>query len=117
MAAQESLKDGSHLYDVEHRAYHLERPGFRISELRLSSSQTVPWHSHTNISDTFYVIAGTMRLFLRTPKEEVRLSAGESFCVQAKRPHLVTNCGTESLSFLVLQGVGEYDFVPLTAGT
>jgi len=25
----------------------------------------------------------------------------------------VTNAGTTSLTFLVLQGVGEYDFVPL----
>jgi hypothetical protein len=30
------LKDASHLYEVEHRAYHLERPGFRISELQIS---------------------------------------------------------------------------------
>jgi len=26
----------------------------------------------------------------------------------------VTNAGTRSLTFLVLQGVGEYDYVPLT---
>ena len=113
MRAQESLKDASHLYEVEFRAYHLQRKGFRISELKLSSSQSVPWHSHTHVSDTFYVLAGNMRLFLRTPKEEIRLSPGESYCVQAQRPHLVTNAGTESLSFLILQGVGEYDYVPL----
>jgi hypothetical protein len=29
------------------------------------------------------------------------------------RPHLVTNAGTGSMTFLVLQGVGEYDYVPL----
>jgi hypothetical protein len=28
-------------------------PGFRILELQLSPTQKVPWHSHTNISDTF----------------------------------------------------------------
>ena len=33
---KESLKDASHLYEVERRAYHLQRPGFRISELQLS---------------------------------------------------------------------------------
>ena len=35
---------------------------------------------------------------------------------QAQRPtltHLVTNPGTTSATFLVLQGIGEYDFVPL----
>ena len=29
------------------------------------------------------------------------------------RPHLVTNGGETSLTFLVLQGVGEYVFLPL----
>ena len=48
-----SLKDASHLYEVERRAYHLERPGFRISELQLTPTQTVPWHCHSNVSDTF----------------------------------------------------------------
>ena len=106
-AKLEAVKDASHLYEVERRARHAERPGFRISELQLSPKQTVPWHFHTNISDTFYVLAGQMRLFLQDPKEEVRLGA------RAGRPHLVTNAGSGSLTFLILQGVGEYDYVPL----
>lgn len=112
--SQDALKDASHLYEVEHRAYHLERPGFRISELQLSPTQTVPWHSHTDVGDTFYVIEGQLRLFLQQPKEEVRLKPGESHAVVAGRPHLVTNGGDASVRFLVLQGVGDYDYVPLT---
>ena len=107
------LADASHLYEVEHRAYHLERPGFRISEMRLGPDQKVPWHYHTHVGDTFYVIAGQLRLFLRDPKREVRLGPGESFAVAAGRPHLVTNGGDEAMTILVLQGVGEYDYVPL----
>ena len=107
------LKDASHLYEVERRARHLVRPGFHVSELQLSPSQTVPWHFHTNIADTFYVLEGQMRLFLQKPKEEVRLGPGQSFVATASRPHLVTNAGKTSLTFLVLQGMGEYDYVPL----
>lgn len=107
------VKDAGHLYEVERRARHAERPGFRISELQLSPSQKVPWHFHTNVSDTFYVLEGQMRLFLQDPKEEVRLGPGGSYVAAAKRPHLVTNAGATSLTFLVLQGVGEYDYVPL----
>ena len=109
----EPVKDASHLYEVESRAYHLQRPGFRIAELRLSPTQKVPWHYHSNISDTFYVLEGEMRLFLQKPKQEVRLTPGESFVAAAGRPHLVTNGGTSSLTFLIMQGVGEYDYVPL----
>jgi quercetin dioxygenase-like cupin family protein len=109
-----AVKDASHLYEVERRARHAERPGFRISELQISPTQQVPWHYHTKIQDTFYVLEGEVRLFLRDPKEEVRLEPGESYPVRAGRPHLVTNPGTSSATFLVLQGIGEYDYVPLT---
>jgi len=44
----------------------------------------------------------------------VRLGPGETFSVPPKRPHLVVNGGDISATFLVLQGIGEYDFVPLT---
>ena len=109
----EPVKDSSHLYEVERRARHAERPGFRITELQISPTQQVPWHSHTNVQDTFYVLQGRLRLFLQEPKDEVRLGPGETYTVRARRPHLVTNGGDGSAVFLVLQGIGEYDYVPL----
>jgi len=110
----DAVKDASHLYEVERRAHHAARPGFRITELQIGPRQQVPWHAHTNVQDTFYVLDGKVRLFLRDPKEEVRLAPGETYTVHAGRPHLVTNGGDTSAVFLVLQGIGEYDFVPLT---
>lgn len=109
----EAVKDASHLYEVERRAYHAQRPGFRINELQISPKQKVPWHFHTNIQDTFYVLEGCIRVFLQGPKEEVALRPGETYSVPPRRPHLVTNGGDTSATFLVLQGMGEYDFVPL----
>src|SRR5262245_27546644 len=83
----ESIKDASHLYEVERRALHAERPGFRISELQIGPTQSVPWHFHSAIQDTFYVIEGAIRLLLRDPQEEVRLGRGETYTVRARRPH------------------------------
>lgn len=108
-----AVKDASPLYEVERRAEHAARPGFRITELQISKTQKVPWHYHSNIQDTFYVLAGSLRIFLQNPKEEVRLAAGQSCAVAPRRPHLVTNGGETSATFLVLQGIGDYDFVPL----
>jgi mannose-6-phosphate isomerase-like protein (cupin superfamily) len=108
-----SLKDASHLYEVERRVLHAERPGFRINELQISPVQQVPWHAHSNIQDTFYVIEGRIRVFLRDPEEQVPLGPGETYTVRPRRPHLVANDGNRSATFLVLQGIGEYDFVPL----
>ena len=109
-----AIKDASPLYEVERRAEHAARPGFRITELQLSKTQRVPWHYHNNVADTFYVLKGDLRIFLQQPKQEVNLKRGETFTATARRPHLVTNAGDRSAVFLVLQGTGEYDFVPLT---
>lgn len=109
----EAMQSESHLYEVERRAEHATRPGFRILELQISTTQKVPWHFHSNVQDTFYVISGDIRLFLREPKEEVRLGPRDTYSVKPRRPHLVTNGGDASATFLVLQGFGEYDLVPL----
>jgi mannose-6-phosphate isomerase-like protein (cupin superfamily) len=110
----ESFKDTRGLVDVERQTEHAVRPGFRIAELQISPSQKVPWHYHSHVRDTFYVLEGRLRIFLRDPKEEVRLGPGETYAIEPRRPHLVTNAGDTSATFLVLQGIGEYDFVPLT---
>jgi mannose-6-phosphate isomerase-like protein (cupin superfamily) len=98
-------------YEVERSARHAERPGFRITELQIGPSQQVPWHYHTNVQDTFFVLQGKICVSLRDPAEQVHLARGETHTVRARRPHLVTNAGGESAIFLVLQGFGEYDFV------
>ena len=112
----EAMEDATSLYEVERRARHAVRPGFRITELQISPTQEVPWHYHTNVQDTFYVLSGAIQILLSNPTEEVRLMPGQTYSVPPKRPHLVKNAGDFSAVFLVLQGIGEYDFVPTPQG-
>ncbi|MDB5924798.1 MAG: cupin protein [Betaproteobacteria bacterium] len=110
----ESHNDTTNVYETERRMRHAERPGFHIAELQISPTQEVPWHYHTTVQDTLYVLEGTLRVFLRNPKEDVVLKPGETYTIPPRRPHLVTNAGAVSATFLVLQGMGLHDFVPLT---
>jgi quercetin dioxygenase-like cupin family protein len=110
----DSANDPTLQHDVEREVYHASRPGFRIAELKISPTQKVPWHCHSNVQDTFYVLEGLLRLFLRDPKEEVLLAPRETYSVRPKRAHLVTNASETAATFLVLQGIGEYDFILLT---
>ena len=110
------VHEESQWYEVERSQVHAERQGFRILELQISPIQQIPWHYHSHIQDTFYVVQGCIRLFLRNPKEEIVLKPGETYSVRPRRPHLVVNGGSTSTTFLVLQGIGEYDFVPLVPG-
>ncbi len=100
-------------YPVERRARHLVRPGFHISELQIGPTQEVPWHYHSHVRDTFYVLEGHIRITLRDPDEEVVLAPGQTFIAAVRRPHRVRNAGTTSVTFLVLQGIGPYDFIPV----
>ena len=105
-----SVKDPSHLYKVEHRARHAERPGFRITELRISPTQFVPWHSHDNVIDTFYVLEGEIEVSVKNPEEKIVLGKHEIYSVPAGRPHHVVNSSDSSTTFLVLQGGVDYNY-------
>jgi quercetin dioxygenase-like cupin family protein len=101
-------------YEVERRTYHAVRPGFRIVEMQLGRTQTIPWHFHTGAPDTFYVLSGTIRLRLRAPDEDLTLAPGQAHAVPVRRPHSVENAGDTSAVFLILQGIGEHDFAAVT---
>ena len=104
----------SRTYEIERRVHHAVRPGFRIAEMQIGPTQTIPWHYHTEAQDTFYVISGAIRIFAREPEEELCLTVGNTYSVRPGRPHHVANGGDTSAVFLVLQGVGNHDFVALT---
>ena len=50
---------------------------------------------------------------MRAPEAQVVLASGESCAVAAGCPHSVENTGATSAVFLILQGIGEHDFVAL----
>src|ERR1700742_2879506 len=84
MKQGQPVKDASGLYEVERRAQHAARPGFRITELQIGPTQKVPWHYHSSVSDTFYVLAGSICIYMQDPKEKIELAPGQSFAVPPK---------------------------------
>jgi len=62
----EPVKDASHLYEVERRDRHAERPGSASASCNCRRRRRA-LALHTNISDTFYVLEGRMRSSCRTP--------------------------------------------------
>jgi len=97
------------LYEVLGR--YVVRPEFRISELQIGPTQEVPWHFHTDVRDSFLVLEGNIRITMQKPDEEVLLAQSDIFQVQPARPHRVTNAGQTPAVFILLQGVGKFDFV------
>lgn len=107
-----AVQNPSKLYTAQRRIRHIETHDFRLTEFQLAAGQHIPWHKHSTISDTFYVIGGAIRVSMMEPTEAVEVFSGQTYVVPPCRPHLVENAGIADASFLVLQGVGTFDFVP-----
>jgi quercetin dioxygenase-like cupin family protein len=88
-------------------------PGLQVSELVLGRGQCVPWHYHNHITDRFFCMEGPMQVLTRNPQATHILQAGETCTVRAGTGHYVSGIDDRACKFMIVQGVGEYDFVPL----
>ncbi len=116
--------NGESLYDVEERVTVAEAPGLRVRRLSLRAGESVPWHLHTEITDTFFCMDGPMQVTTREgaagesgagPADDSVhvLRAGETLAVGPGTWHLVTGVEGGACRFMIVQGVGTYDYVPL----
>ena len=88
-----------------------EGADLRVQVLTLAAGQCVPWHYHTDISDSFVCLEGPMVVETRAPRHIYRLLPGERCAVPPKTAHYVHGEADGACKFLIVQGVGVYDFV------
>jgi quercetin dioxygenase-like cupin family protein len=84
-----------------------------VQILTLAPGQSIPWHYHSEISDSFVCLEGPMVVETRAPRATYRLEAGQRCSVAPKTAHFVQGEGGGPCKFLIVQGVGVYDFVPI----
>lgn len=101
-------------YPAEERTTLAEAPGLRVRQLRLTAGQCVPWHYHNEINDTFFCMKGPMCVKTRDPDAVFVLQPGDMVGVPAGRLHCAAGVENRACEFVVIQGVGTYDYVPLT---
>ena len=79
----------------------------------LAPGEEIPWHFHSAVADWYVGMTGTVVVETRAPRAVHRLGPGAFATVPAKTAHHVANPGPETCRFLLLQGVGPYDFQPV----
>jgi quercetin dioxygenase-like cupin family protein len=77
----------------------------------LAPGEAIPWHFHSNVTDWFFVLAGSLSIETRAPADRQRLGPGARYKVPPKTAHLVANRSDADASFVLVQGVGAYDFL------
>lgn len=102
-------------YPADERMTLCEAPGLRVRRLSLAAGQCVPWHLHTTITDTFFCMEGPMRIATRDPEGEHVLQAGGTLAVAPGTAHYVAGVDDGPCRFMLVQGVGEYDYVAVEA--
>lgn len=98
-------------YSAKRRETLAEAPGLRVRLLTLLEGQSVPWHYHTTITDTFFCMRGPMRILTRSPAETHILYNGDTLTVSPATPHFVEAVEEAGCQFMIVQGVGKYDYV------
>ena len=99
-------------YVIEHREVVAETDTLRVSILTLAAGQEVPWHYHSQVTDAFYCLEGALSVETRSPSAHHLLGVGESCAVPRMTAHRVTGQDGGRARFLIVQGVGAYDFCP-----
>jgi quercetin dioxygenase-like cupin family protein len=91
----------------------MEGADMRVVLLTLGAGESVPWHYHSDITDRFFCLSGPMVVETRAPRAVTELQTGQSCAVPPKTAHYVHGKDAGPCRFLVLQGVGTYDNMPV----
>ncbi len=80
----------------------------RIMELEKDGS--TEWHHHTEVADFFVCLEGVVQVETRDPARGVILHPGQHTEVVPVQVHRVVNRGEGRSQYLLIQGIGSYDF-------
>ena len=81
-----------------------------VREYVLGPGEFIPWHHHTQVTDHYYGLEGIVLVKTRAPPVRRELNPGESATVTPPTAHHVSNASGKPCRFLLIQGVGQYDF-------
>lgn len=87
----------------------------QVRIIELQAGDSTPFHHHSEITDNMFGISGEITVEMKNPAEKIILQPGTHCQVEPGRKHQVRNNLTTSTSkYLLVQGVGKYDFVKET---
>jgi len=78
--------------------------------MELDHSAATDWHFHTQVVDFFVCLTGVVQVERRDPDEKMQLLPGQHLQLHAMQVHRVNNIGNGKAEYLLVQGVGRYDF-------
>jgi mannose-6-phosphate isomerase-like protein (cupin superfamily) len=81
-----------------------------VRVMSLETAAATEWHFHTEVRDFFVCLQGMIQVESRAPEEQTLLLPGQRAEVPPGRVHRVRNVAVDRAEYLLIQGVGVYDF-------
>jgi quercetin dioxygenase-like cupin family protein len=98
-------------YAIARREAVVEGSDVRAQVLTFNAGQFVPWHQHSEVADHFVCLKGPMLVETRNPDGKAELGPGDRTHVPPNVEHTVYSPSGDPFEFLIIQGVGTYDFI------
>ncbi|HUC60937.1 MAG TPA: cupin domain-containing protein [Alphaproteobacteria bacterium] len=81
-----------------------------VRHYTLAPGDEIPWHYHNHVTDWYFGFDGHLTIETRAPRGGCDLALGVRYSIPPKVAHRLSNNGTSDCRFLLVQGVGPYDF-------
>ena len=88
----------------------VETPDVRVSEITLAPRAATPSHEHTEVEELCYCLEGEVTCEVEGG-ESVVLMPGRKMHFPARQDHRLMNHGDVPCRFLLVHGVGRFNFV------
>lgn len=89
----------------------LQTENARVRIIELSPDAVVAWHYHSEVNDDIICLEGCLEVHIKNPQLVTTLKPGDRCIIEKQRVHRVVNCTSQQSRYLLVQGVGKYDFI------
>jgi quercetin dioxygenase-like cupin family protein len=76
----------------------------------LAHGDVIPWHYHSESTDHYFVLQGALTIETRGPDHRRELTVGERYKILPGMAHCISNESATDCQFLLIQGMGKYDW-------
>lgn len=76
----------------------------------LAQGEVIPWHYHEESTDHYFVLKGELTIKTRSPDDDRAIAVGGRYKIAPQVAHEISNRSGDECQFLLVQGVGKYDW-------
>ena len=100
-------------YEIKNTTIIAETAELRALHITLAAGDVIPWHFHSHVTENFTCAKGVLVVETRAPRGNHQLQPGERLTLDPKIAHQVSNGGDSDCCFVLVQGIGPYDYIPV----